>query len=154
MRKYQLSVSLSSDLIDLIEKKSEEGEYSSRSQFIEKLLRENIDEHCIQCVIDQKLRNHNIDSRNIEFPITMEEADEIIEKEKSRPRNNRIRERTILEIVRRIHVETGQVVSLNDVLTEANRCDISRDAAEDLVDALCRDGKLMRPGGYQTPQPV
>ncbi|MBT5183919.1 MAG: hypothetical protein HOM47_01950 [Euryarchaeota archaeon] len=51
-------------------------------------------------------------------------------------------------------METGQVVSLNDVLTEANRCDISRDAAEDLVDALCRDGKLMRPGGYQTLQPV
>jgi replicative DNA helicase Mcm len=66
----------------------------------------------------------------------------------------RNRERTILEIVRRIHVETGQVVSLNDVLTEAGRSDISRDAAEDLIDALCRDGRLMRPGGYETLQPV
>ena len=66
----------------------------------------------------------------------------------------RNRERTILEIVRRIHVETGQVVSLNDVLTEAGRSDITRDAAEDLIDALCRDGRLMRPGGYETLQPV
>ena len=66
----------------------------------------------------------------------------------------RNRERTILEIVRRIHVETGQVVSLNDVLTEAGRNDITRDAAEDLIDALCRDGRLMRPGGYETLQPV
>ena len=66
----------------------------------------------------------------------------------------RNRERTILEIVRRIYVETGQVVSLNDVLTEAGRSDIARDAAEDLVDALCRDGRLVRPGGYETLQPV
>ena len=66
----------------------------------------------------------------------------------------RNRERTILEIVRRIHVETGQVVSLNDVLTEAGRSDITRDAAEDLIDALCRDGRLMRPSGYETLQPV
>ena len=66
----------------------------------------------------------------------------------------RNRERTILEIVRRLHVETGQVVSLNDVLTEAGRSDIARDAAEDLIDALCRDGRLMRPGGYETLQPV
>ncbi len=66
----------------------------------------------------------------------------------------RNRERTILEIVRRIHAETGQVVSLNDVLTEAGRSDITRDAAEDLIDALCRDGRLMRPSGYETLQPV
>jgi replicative DNA helicase Mcm len=66
----------------------------------------------------------------------------------------RNRERTILEIVRRIYVETGQIVSLNDVLTEAGRSDITRDAAEDLIDALCRDGRLMRPSGYETLQPV
>ena len=66
----------------------------------------------------------------------------------------RNRERAILEIVRRLHVETGEIVSLNDVLTEAGRSDISRDVAEDLIDALCRDGRLMRPGGYETLQPV
>ena len=66
----------------------------------------------------------------------------------------RNRERIILEIVRRIHAETGDVASLNDVLTEAGRSDISRDVAEDLIDILCRDGRLMRPGGYETLQPV
>ena len=66
----------------------------------------------------------------------------------------RNRERIILEIVRRIHAETGEVASLNDVLTEAGRSDISKDVAEDLIDILCRDGRLMRPGGYETLQPV
>ena len=46
------------------------------------------------------------------------------------------------------------VVALTDVLTEAGRLDISRDAAEDIIEALCRDGRLMRPGGYDTLQPV
>ena len=67
---------------------------------------------------------------------------------------SRNRERAILEIVRRIHLETGEVVALNDVLTEAGRMDIPRGKAEDLIDALCRDGRLMRPGGWDTLQPV
>tara|TARA_B100000035_G_scaffold204372_1_gene174775 strand:+ start:288 stop:2402 length:2115 start_codon:yes stop_codon:yes gene_type:complete len=66
----------------------------------------------------------------------------------------RNRERTILEIVKRIHLETGEVVALMDVFTEAGRLDISRDVAEDLIDMLCRDGRLMRPSGYDTLQPV
>ncbi|MBA4694325.1 MAG: hypothetical protein DWC06_08120 [Candidatus Poseidoniales archaeon] len=66
----------------------------------------------------------------------------------------RNRERTILEIVRRIFAETGDIVALADVLTEAGRMDISRDVAEDIIEALCRDGRLMRPGGYDTLQPV
>ena len=63
----------------------------------------------------------------------------------------RNRERSILEIVRRIYLETGKVVNLSDVLTEAGRSDINRDTAEDIIEALCRDGRLMRPGGYDTP---
>ena len=45
-------------------------------------------------------------------------------------------------------------VNLADVLTEAGRLDINRDTAEDIIEALCRDGRLMRPGGYDTLQPV
>ena len=66
----------------------------------------------------------------------------------------RNRERTLLEIVRRIFAETGETVNLADVLTEAGRLEINRDTAEDIIEALCRDGRLMRPGGYDTLQPV
>jgi len=66
----------------------------------------------------------------------------------------RNRERSILEIVRRIFHESGEMVNLSDVLTEAGRMDINRDTAEDIIEALCRDGRLMRPGGYDTLQPV
>ena len=56
--------------------------------------------------------------------------------------------------MRRLFAETGNIVNLTDVLTEAGRMDISRDVAEDIIEALCRDGRLMRPGGYDTLQPV
>ena len=56
----------------------------------------------------------------------------------------RNRERTLLEIVRRIFAETGETVNLADVLTEAGRLEINRDTAEDIIEALCRDGRLMR----------
>ena len=66
----------------------------------------------------------------------------------------RNRERVILDIVKRIYSETGDIVSLMDVLTEAGRLEISRDVAQDIIDNLCTDGRLMRPRGYDTLQPV
>ena len=58
---------------------------------------------------------------------------------------NRNRERTILEIVRRIFAETGVSANMADVLTEAGRLDMNRDTAIDIVDTLCMDGRIMRP---------
>ena len=66
----------------------------------------------------------------------------------------RNRERVILDIVKRIYSETGDIVPLMDVLTEAGRLEISRDVAQDIIDNLCTDGRLMRPRGYDTLQPV
>ena len=154
MRKYQLSVGLSSDLIDMIEEKTT-AEGISRSRFIERLIREHIDDRCIQCTIEEKLRANNIDTKYITFPISLEEAEELIEENKNQPKKGmRQLERSILEIVRRIFLETGETVILNDVLNEAERMDIGRDVAEVIVDELCRDGRLMRPSGYHTLQPV
>ena len=57
----------------------------------------------------------------------------------------RNRERSILEIVRRIHLETGQPAPLNDVFNEAERIDINRSSAEEIIEAMCTDGRLFRP---------
>ena len=65
----------------------------------------------------------------------------------------RNRERAIIEIVRRIHMETGEVADRNDVLTEAGHIDINRDTAEDIIEALIRDGRLITPN-YDTLQAV
>ena len=59
--------------------------------------------------------------------------------------NARNRERTIVEIVSRIHAETGEMVNLNDVFTEAGRLDINRNTAEDIIDRLVLYGTLFRP---------
>ncbi|MGB1827418.1 MAG: hypothetical protein ACPHN0_04310, partial [Candidatus Poseidoniaceae archaeon] len=66
----------------------------------------------------------------------------------------RNRERAIVEIVRRITLESGNAANLNDVLTEVGRLDISQDVAMDIIDELVTAGQLMRPQGYETLAPV
>lgn len=66
----------------------------------------------------------------------------------------RNRERTIIDIVNRIHLETREVVSLTDVLNEAEKMDIKREIVEDIIEQMVRDGRLMSPRGYGTLQPV
>ncbi|MDP6870515.1 MAG: minichromosome maintenance protein MCM [Candidatus Poseidoniaceae archaeon] len=61
----------------------------------------------------------------------------------------RNRERQIIEIVRRIHQETGDMVPIIDVFTQAEKGNISRDIAEEIIDALVIDGRLIRPRGYE-----
>lgn len=50
--------------------------------------------------------------------------------------------------------ESGGSANLLEVLTEAERNDINRGKAEDIIDKLCREGRMMRPSGYETLQVV
>ena len=66
----------------------------------------------------------------------------------------RNRERAILDIVNRIHLETREIVSLTDVFNQAEKMDIKREIVEDIIEQLVRDGRFIRPRGYDTIQPV
>jgi len=153
-RKYQLSISLSSDLIDLIEKAVDESEHTSRSAFLEDLIRENIHSRCLRCEINDRLVKHHLRS---ELPPTMDEALKLIEESEFRKSQMpiiRTQEKVILEIVSQIQNQVGTYANLLDVITEAERKEIPRTKAEDIIDKLCRDGRMMRPGGYETVQVV
>ena len=63
-------------------------------------------------------------------------------------------EKFIIDIVSTLQNDSGQPADLMEVLTEAERHDISRAKAEDIIDKLCRDGRMMRPAGYTTLQVV
>ena len=63
-------------------------------------------------------------------------------------------ERTILDIVERLSENGEGFAQLVDVLNEAERLDISRDKAEEVIDKLNQNGRLMRPTGYDTLQIV
>jgi len=154
IRKYQVSVGLSSDLIDMIEDVVEKGEYRSRSHFIETLIRQNIEDECIPCKINDKLRHHGINTNYIEFPITMSEADELIEQKKHRRGSVRNREKAILEIVASLAANNGGIAQLLDVFNEAERYDIDRSTAEDVIEKLVQHGRMLRPSGYETLQAV
>jgi DNA replicative helicase MCM subunit Mcm2 (Cdc46/Mcm family) len=62
----------------------------------------------------------------------------------------RNRQRIMLDIVSTLAVANGGVAQHNDVLNEAERHKIDRGAAEDILDKFHQDGKLYRPGGYDT----
>ena len=70
---------------------------------------------------------------------------------KSKVRNQ---EKIIIDIVSVLQNDAGTAANLLDVLTEAERRDIPRSKAEDIIDKLCRDGRMMRPSGYDTLQVV
>ena len=154
-RKYQLSISLSSDLIDLIEKAVDESDYHSRSAFLEDLIRENIDEKCLRCEISDKLVKHHLRK---ELPPTMDDALKLIDEHKNRvpgsKGSHREAEKLILSIVTTLQNDTGTFANLMEVLTIAEQGELSRAKTEDLIDKLCRDGRLMRPSGYDTLQVV
>ena len=66
----------------------------------------------------------------------------------------RNQEKQMIDIVSVLQNDSGTAANLLDVLTEAERRDIPRSKAEDIIDKLCRDGRMMRPSGYDTLQVV
>ena len=66
----------------------------------------------------------------------------------------RNQEKIILDLVSTLQNESGNSANLLEVLTEAERNDINRGKAEDIIDKLCREGRMMRPSGYETLQVV
>jgi DNA replicative helicase MCM subunit Mcm2 (Cdc46/Mcm family) len=64
----------------------------------------------------------------------------------------RNREKIIMEIVGSLSVNNGGVAEIFDVFNEAERYDIDRATAEDIIENLNRVGRLLRPSGYNTLQ--
>ena len=63
-------------------------------------------------------------------------------------------ERTILDIIARFQQNGGGVAQLLDVINEAERENIPRSKAEEVIEKLNQTGRLMRPNGYDTLQIV
>ena len=66
----------------------------------------------------------------------------------------RNREKAILEIVAALAANNGGIAQLLDVFNEAERYDIDRSTAEDVIEKLVQHGRMLRPSGYETLQVV
>ena len=66
----------------------------------------------------------------------------------------RNREKAILEIVAALAANNGGIAQLLDVFNEAERYDINRSTAEDVIEKLVQHGRMLRPSGYETLQVV
>ena len=66
----------------------------------------------------------------------------------------RNQEKIIIDIVSMFQNQSGHSARLIEVLNEAEKQDIHRLKAEEIIDKLCRDGRMMRPSGYDSLQVV
>ena len=64
----------------------------------------------------------------------------------------RNREKAIMEIVAALSANNGGIAQLVEVFNEAERYDIDRSTAEDVIEKLCQHGRMLRPSGYDTLQ--
>ena len=63
----------------------------------------------------------------------------------------RNREQSILEIIEKFAIDGGTgFANLNEVFLEANRLNIDKSQAEEIIDKLVSGGRLYRPSGYET----
>ena len=67
----------------------------------------------------------------------------------------RNKERTLLDIINTLQnqsTENMQVANLIDIFNEAQRFDITRPQVEDMIEKMVKEGRLIRPRGYDTIQ--
>jgi replicative DNA helicase Mcm len=62
----------------------------------------------------------------------------------------RNREKSMFNIVSTLAVDNNGIAQHNDVLNEAERHKIDRNTAEDILEKFHQEGRLFRPGGYDT----
>jgi Arc/MetJ-type ribon-helix-helix transcriptional regulator len=94
-RKYPVSIGFTYELLKKIDEKVESTGTKSRSEFVQKILLENLDEECVQCQMIEKLRVNNLLNLPFESMPMMAEVDHYIAE---RLEIRRIR-RTTLEII-------------------------------------------------------
>ena len=82
-------------------------------------------------------------------PVKNSENDDLITGKKRTVRNL---EKAIMEIVAFLSANGGGIAQLLDIFNEAERYDIDRATAEDVIDKLCQHGRMLRPSGYDTLQ--
>jgi DNA replicative helicase MCM subunit Mcm2 (Cdc46/Mcm family) len=62
----------------------------------------------------------------------------------------RNREKSMFNIVSTLAADNNGIAQHNDVLNEAERHKIDRNTAEDILEKFHQEGRLFRPGGYDT----
>ena len=138
-RKYPVSIGFTYELLKKIDEKVESTETKSRSELVQKILLENLDEDCVQCQMIEKLRINNL--LNLPFeskPMMAAEVDNYIEE---RLEARRIR-RTTLEIIQ-------NEADLEKILSKFEEIGIVRERGLMIIDNGLANGSF-----YQNPKGI
>ena len=133
-RKYPISIGMTHELLLMLDERVKSEELRSRSQLVERILRENIHSDCDRCQKVDKL----VDNHLLNLPYEIEGTDEEFEffiQERLQVRKER---KTMIEIIRN---ETD----LDKILNLCEENDIGRDKGIVWLDRFARQGILYRP---------
>ena len=150
----QVSISLDVKSVVELDKRVEEGGWSSRSSLVQHLLAQGSEHGCESCeamsILSKSPRfslpyGHN-------FPISIDEAKLIVDQLSSYGNSTtRSRERVILEIVREVTIASDQgFAELAKVLNDLTSAGMDKSDAEDRIERMVVEGKLLRPRGYDS----
>ena len=128
-RKYPISIGMTYELLQMLDEKVAEGGFRSRSQLVEKILRENMDEGCVHCSKIEKLTSNHLLSLPYEIEGTMEDLD------------NYISEKLEFRRKRSLLIDTIREESnLENIVSKLNQHDFDREQVLLWIDRLCMQG--------------
>ena len=135
-RKYPISIGMTFELLQMLDERVASGGFRSRSQLVEKILRENMDDGCVHCEKIDKLTSNHLLSLPAEIEGTMEDIDNYISEKLEFRRKRSL----LLETIRN---ET----ELENIISELQKHEFDREQSLAWIDKLCMQGYV-----YQHPK--
>jgi len=132
-RKYPVSIGFTYELLQKIDDKVESSGLKSRSQLVEKILRENLDDECIQCQKMEKLSVNNMLSLPVDLGLPMPKIDDYI----AERLEVRSREKIVLDII-------NHDSKLENILERVEHLGVPREIGIMVIDRLCRSGLIFQ----------
>lgn len=152
-RKIPISFSVSVELYDKIDELAETSQFNSRTKFLENLVNKAILDECPNCKsVLEYLEGQELKPEYL----NVFDLDEVREYNKSNPiryyTSSRNSEKVLLNIIKTLQdasKDNTKAAHLIDILNEAQSHNIDRNMVEDMIQKMIREGRLMRPNGYE-----
>jgi len=137
-RKYPVSIGMTFELLQMIDEKVKSGGYNSRSELIQKILQENLDEECVKCQIVDSLTSEGLLRLPVNYPASIKEAGAYIAEQLEARRSRKFVLSTIKENR-----------DLDQILSVLEQAEIPPELGKTIIDNLAKQGLVYRTASDQ-----
>jgi len=132
-RKYPVSVGMTFELLQMIDAKVKSGGYRSRSELIQKILHENLDDECVKCQIVDSLTSEGLLRLPDNYPESIREAGVYIAEQLEVRRKRKF----ILSTIKENR-------DLDKILSVLEHAEISPELGKTIIDNFAKNGLVYR----------